>query len=169
MSAVTAVGRIDYDASPVGAKTRVRVAAPFSRILLRRMEITQRYRFAGGRVIEIDILISLFVRVDVVQYPLAARQVRAMAVLCHDTLADDLHVFRAVLVQVECVALRRVPCPGEDMFGIAPDKMRRLAVRIDHANITAVGSGGEHPRAETSQARGAPAMEEDESRSVGIE
>ena len=44
-----------------------------------------------------------------------------------------------------------------------------LAVRIDHPDIAAVRSGGEHSRAEAAQACGAPAMEEDESRAVGVE
>jgi len=92
-----------------------------------------------------------------------------VAVSCHYAFADHLNFFRAVLVKIERVAVRGVPRPGQNMPRIAPDEMRCFAVRIDNVNIRSVGIGGEHSRAETTQACCPPAMQKDESRAFRIE
>ena len=128
----------------------------------------ERHSFAGRYVVKIDVLISLFVRIGIVENPLIARQAGAVAVSCHYAFADHLDFFRAVLIEIERVAVRGVPCPGQDMPRIAPDEMRCFAVRIDDMDIRPVGIGREHSRAETAQARCPPAMQKDESRAVRI-
>jgi len=91
-----------------------------------------------------------------------------VAVSCHYSFADDFDPVRPVLVKIERVAVGGVPRPGQNMPRIAPDEMRCFAVRIDDVDIRSVGIGGEHSRAETTQARCPPAMQKDESRAVRI-
>ena len=52
---------------------------------------------------------------------------------------------------------------------VAPDKVRGPAVAVHDVNICAVRAGGEHSRAKASLSLGPPAMQEDESRAIGIE
>ena len=59
---------------------------------------------AGCYVVEINGLFTLFVRISVVENPLVARQLCAMAVLWHNVFANYLNLSsRAVLVEIECV------------------------------------------------------------------
>ena len=109
LPAVAAVGRIDHHASPVGAESRVRITAPFACVLRRRMEMAQRNPFAGRHIIKIDVLVSRLVWIGIVENPPIARQVGAMPVACHHTLTDDLNLRRAVLVEIERVAVGGVP------------------------------------------------------------
>ncbi len=66
MPAVAGVGRVDDDASAVGAEARVRVAATFAFIVRRQIKMPERHSFAGRYVVKIDVLISLFVRIGIV-------------------------------------------------------------------------------------------------------
>ena len=66
------MGRVDHDALAVGTESRVRVAAPFALILRRQIKMPEWYRFAGRYVTKIDVLLSLFVRISVVEDPLIA-------------------------------------------------------------------------------------------------
>jgi len=74
--------------------------------------MSERRSFAGHYIVKIDVLLSLFVRIGVVEDPLIAWQVGAMAVSCHYAFADDFDFVRAVLIEIERVTVRRVPCPG---------------------------------------------------------
>ena len=55
------------------------------------------------------------------------------------------------------------------MTGISPDEVRGPAVVVHDVDVFAVGIGGEHSRAEASQALRPPAMQEDKSGAVGVE
>ena len=112
MPTVTGVGRVDDDVLAVGAESRVRIAAPFAFILRRQIKMAERHRFAGRYVIKIDILLSLAVRIGIVEDPFIAGKVGAMAVSCHYAFADDFDLSCSVLVEIKCVTVRRVPCPG---------------------------------------------------------
>ena len=66
--------------------------------------MAERKSFAGRYIVKIGILLSLFVGIGVVEYPLIARQVCAMAILGHNLFANYLNLSsRAVLVEIECV------------------------------------------------------------------
>ncbi len=73
--------------------------------------MAERNSFAGRYVVKIGILLSLFVRIGVVEYPLIARQVCAVPVFGHNVFANYLNpsaalragLSRAVLVEIECV------------------------------------------------------------------
>ena len=77
----------------------------------------------GGDIVKVDVLVSLFVRICVVQYPLVAWQVAAMSVLSHNCLADSLDLVCAVFVKIEGAAVRRMPGPGENTTIVSPDKV----------------------------------------------
>lgn len=86
---------------------------------------------AGSYVVEIDVLFPLFVGVSVVENPLIVRQICAMAVFGHNIFAYNLDSsaalragsIRAVLIKIERTSVRGMPGPGEDVAGVAPDKM----------------------------------------------
>ena len=71
--------------------------------------MAQRNPFAGRHIIKIDVLVSRLVWIGIVENPPIARQVGAMPVACHHTLTDDLNLRRAVLVEIERVAVGGVP------------------------------------------------------------
>lgn len=169
LPAVSGMGRVDDNASAVGAESRVRVAAPFAFILRRQIKMPEWDDFTGRYVVKIDVLFSLIVRIGVVENPFIAGQVCAVAISCHYAFANDFDSVRTVFVKIESIAVRRMPCPGQYVLRIAPDKMRCFAVRIDDLNIRSIGFGGEHSRAETAQARCPPAVQEDKSRAVRVE
>ncbi len=66
----------------------MRIAAPFAGILRGQIEMAERHFSAGGCVVEIDGLFPLFVGIGVVENPLVAGQVCAMAVFGHNIFAD---------------------------------------------------------------------------------
>ena len=68
-------------------------------------------------------LISLFVRIGIVENPVIARQVTAMSVLSHNVLTDYFDLACAVLIQIKSVSVRRVPGPGKDMACVSPEKV----------------------------------------------
>ena len=53
----------------------MRIAAPFTFVLGRRFEVTERHASAGRDVVEINVLLAFPVRVGVVEYPLLVGQV----------------------------------------------------------------------------------------------
>ena len=94
-------------------------------------------------VVEVRVLLPLPVRVRVVEDHAPAGQVGAVAVLGHHVRGDDLDAVGAVLVEVELVAVRGVPGPGEDVARVAPDEVRGLAVRVEHVQVGPVRGGGD--------------------------
>ena len=85
--------------------------------------MSQRNLFTRRYMIKIDVLLSLLVRVGIIEYPLVARQVGAMPVDRHRGFADHLDAICAILIEIKSIAVGRVPGPGQNMLGIAPDKM----------------------------------------------
>ena len=98
LSAVEAVGRINDDASAIGAEARMRIAAPFTLVFGRRIEAAKRDFLARCDIVEINVLFSLFVGIGVVENPFVARQVAAMSVLGHNGLAHDFDLAGAVFI-----------------------------------------------------------------------
>lgn len=105
MPAVAGVWRVDDDALAIGAEPRMRITSPFAFILRRLIKMAERHRFAGRYVVKIYVLLSLFVRIGIVEDPLIAGQVGAVAVSCHYVFADDFDPVRAVLIEIECVSV----------------------------------------------------------------
>jgi len=85
--------------------------------------MAERHFSAGHCVVEIDGLFTLFVRIGVVENPLVAGQVCAMAVFGHNIFAYNLNFFCAVFIEVKGVFVRGMPGPGEDVARVAPDKV----------------------------------------------
>ena len=81
----------------------MRIAAPFAGILRGQIEMAEGDLSAGRCVVEIDGLFPLFVRIGVVENPLVAGQVCAMAVLWHNVFSDHFDLVRAVLVEIKGV------------------------------------------------------------------
>ena len=176
LTAVAPVRRVNNDAAAVWADSWMGIATPFAFIFGGRMKASKGDLLGGGDIVKVDLLFSLSVRICVVQYPLiglpAPRgpwKVAAMSVLSHDFLADNLNPVRAVLVKIERVSVGRVPGPGKDMAIVSPDKVRGSAVVVHNLDVRTVRFGGEHSCAEASLALGSPAMQEYESRTIGIE
>lgn len=119
MSAIACVRRIDEDFFAVRAKSRVSIAATFATILRWQIKMAELYRLLSRNMIKIDGLFTLLVRIGIVENPFIAGQVSAVAVSCHYSFADDhrgrhhvvshFDLFRAVLIEIERVAVRRVP------------------------------------------------------------
>ena len=77
------------------------IAAPFACVFWRQVETSDGDSSAGCDVVEIDVLVSLFVGVGVVEDPFVAGQVCAVAVPGHNTFADNFDFVCAVLVKIE--------------------------------------------------------------------
>src|SRR5438132_13727866 len=93
-----------------------------------------------------------------------------MAVDGHLVLADDFNLIRTVAIQIEVLTVRRVPSPRHHMLRVAPDEMRRLAVRIEDEKVFAIRIAREHARGETlAFFVAAPTMQKEEARAVGVE
>src|SRR5947208_4385019 len=115
-------------------------------------------------MIQIWMLIPVGIRIGVVQNPLvlSSRHVSIVAVLGHIIKTNDLNFIRAVLIQIEALAMRRMPCPGHDVLRIAPNKMRRRTPGIDAEPILTFAITGERPRLKRRLARVSPAIQKEE-------
>jgi hypothetical protein len=163
------VGGIDADLLAIGGEAGVEVCAPFAGVFGRREEVGDGDAFAGGDFVEVEVLEAVFVGVGVVEDPLVAGQVGAVAVDGHDAFADDFDFVGFVLVEEEAVGgTHGVAGPGEDGLGIAPDEVGGAAVGVEQVEVFAVVAGGEHAGGEAfAFFVAAPAVEEDEALAIG--
>src|SRR5678816_746982 len=126
------------------------VATPFAGVLWRAIEMSERHFSSRGNMIEVRVLISLFVRICIVEHPLIFRagQVGIVAVFSHVVQTDDLHLAGAIFVEIKPLAVRRMPRPRHNVLPIAPDEMRCCPVRIEAMPILPVLITSKRPRVE---------------------
>lgn len=159
---------VDADFFTVGAEAGVGVAAPFAGVLFWRIETAEREEAACGDFEEVGILVAVFVGVGIVEDPTVAGEEGAMAVLGHGIFADNGDFAGVgVFEEVEAFAVGRLIREGEDVLGVAPDEVRGEAVGVNDAEIRAIGVGSDHAGFSSAGGSG-PAVEEDESRAIGI-
>jgi len=170
------VWRVNNYATAVRAESGVGITSPFASVLFRKVKVAQGHGFACREMVEVYVLVAISVRVGVVEDPfVAGGEVGAVAVSGHNALADDLCFAGFVLVEIERISIRGVPCPGEDVVWVSPDEVGGFAVRVYHADVFAVGGGCEHSGTEAAYglvgrvACGAPSVQKDESRAVCVE
>ena len=107
---------------------------------------------------------AIALRVGVVEDPLVVPQIGEVAAAIEHAFADLLDD-AGVLVRKKEIAPLVVAepafCLREDVRGIAPDEVRRVAIRDDDAQIAAIHRGGDEPR-EMTALRLRPAVQQDE-------
>src|SRR6478752_4987518 len=102
---------------------RMCVAAPFSAVLWRRSEVTQKDLPLGRYVIQVHML-NASLWVSVVKDPVSIRQVGAMSIARHGLLADDFDLsIAAVFKQIETDTMCSLIRQRQNVSWIAPHKV----------------------------------------------
>lgn len=164
------VYRIDADPFSASVGARMDVAASFSRILRREQKMSERNDPVRRNMIKHRVLIPVPVRISIVQNPgvVRVRDIGTMSVPGHDVAAGQFDLFRFVGKNIELVAVRGMPRPGQNMSRIPPDQVRSHSTRIEDEKIRSVDVRRDQACLPTAFFRfAAPTMQEEKTFSVG--
>jgi len=163
------MGGVDDGEFSIGAYAGVEITSPFAGVFRRGIKIAQvNYFFGFEMVEEAPVEAGLFMRVGVVDEPVAVGKVVEMFRAVKNVRIEGGHIAGSVFEKIESHGGIVLNGFSEDVTGILPDKMGGDSAVIDDGDVFPFGSSRQHSCFSCSIGV-APAVEEDKPGAVGTE
>ncbi len=113
--------------------------------------------------------------IGVIENPFVVRfgNIGVVTILCHHSGTDLLELFGKIFHQVKTCLFAFWACPGANVFGVAPDKMRRRSRGVQDISFGAIEVQRKHASRETASRLAlvvaAPAVQHDHPLATGVD